>query len=158
MRSECEIGRIRKVQFGVEDHGVLGLCIDFDFGGSVQGYGWFMLAPMADNERTREGWSDAQLARNLRKIVELHNFLDVDELSEAKGMAIEVLRERMPNPMVYKHGAGPEGAKCKTCRHVVQIRPGQNRYWKCDRRSLSHSQTSDHRLKWPACRLYEEEK
>jgi len=70
---------------------------------------------------------------------------------------LRILRERMPNPMVYKHGRGPEEKRCKTCRHIVATgyRPGRT-YWKCERRSMSRSESSDHRLKWPACRLYEE--
>lgn len=90
-------------------------------------------------------------------VVEYGGDMDDQPMLPLGPEGMRILRERMPNPMVYKHGPGPEGKRCKTCRHVVSIRPGQNRYWKCDRRSLSHSQTSDHRLKWPACRLYEEE-
>jgi len=62
-----------------------------------------------------------------------------------------------PNPMVVLHGRGPEEARCKTCRHVVQTCPtGHRTYWKCNRRRISRSAQSDHRLKWNACRLYEE--
>lgn len=61
-----------------------------------------------------------------------------------------------PNPMVRLHGRGPEETKCKACRHMVSVFYSR-RYWKCDRHSLSKSAASDHRLKWNACRLYEEE-
>jgi len=63
-----------------------------------------------------------------------------------------------PNPMVVRHGRGPEGASCKTCRHLVPTSHNTNRtYWKCDRRGMTHGQDTDHRLKWDACRLYEVE-
>ena len=63
-----------------------------------------------------------------------------------------------PNPMVVRHGPGPEGASCKTCRHLVPTSHNTNRtYWKCDRRGMTHGQDTDHRLKWDACRLYEVE-
>ena len=59
-----------------------------------------------------------------------------------------------PNPMIVKHGRGPEGVKCKTCRHILA--EGYNRtYYKCARRAISRSSATDHRLKWSACRLYE---
>jgi hypothetical protein len=71
---------------------------------------------------------------------------------------LRILRERQPNPMVFKHGSGPEGKRCKTCQHLVSQSIRTNRvYWKCERRSLSHCTASDHRQKWDACRLYEEE-
>lgn len=61
-----------------------------------------------------------------------------------------------PNPMVIRHGRGPEGARCRTCRRTVPSRFGSARtYWKCERRGITHGQGTDHRLKWNACRLYE---
>jgi hypothetical protein len=62
------------------------------------------------------------------------------------------------NPMVRHHGKGPQGKTCRTCRHAVSVNRGTVRdYWKCTRRGLSRSSATDHRLKWDACRLYEEE-
>ena len=61
-----------------------------------------------------------------------------------------------PNPMVIHHGRGPEDARCKTCRHIIA--EGYNRtYYKCARRGVTLSAATDHRLKWQACRLYEQE-
>lgn len=34
-----EIGKIRDTHLGFEDHGMFSLCVDFDFGGSGQGFG-----------------------------------------------------------------------------------------------------------------------
>jgi len=64
-----------------------------------------------------------------------------------------------PNPMVRRHGRGPAGAHCKTCEFLHPQRYGSaRRYWKCIRYSTSHCDASDFRMKWDACRLYEEEK
>lgn len=63
-----------------------------------------------------------------------------------------------PNPMVVKHGRGPEGKTCRTCSHIKRWTPTGNRtYIKCYRRGISRSDGTDHRLKWSACRLYEED-
>ena len=63
-----------------------------------------------------------------------------------------------PNPMVIHHGRGPDTARCKTCRFIEYTSPTGNRtYIKCQRRGVSRSTATDHRLKYNACRLYEEE-
>jgi len=62
-----------------------------------------------------------------------------------------------PNPMVIHHGRGPDDARCKTCRHIFPHDFHNRRYWKCEWRGVSSGSGTDHRLKWNACRLYEEE-
>lgn len=60
------------------------------------------------------------------------------------------------NPMVRRHGRGPESRYCATCAHIRRVSPTGNRtYVKCYRRGVSRSYGTDHRLKWNACRLYE---
>jgi len=59
------------------------------------------------------------------------------------------------NPCLAVYGAGPEGAKCGTCVHLVKAYYSKV-YYKCDLRELSHSATTDHRVRWPACGKYEE--
>ena len=59
-----------------------------------------------------------------------------------------------PNPMIRRHGRGPEGETCRTCAHLVATSPTGKTYWKCDRYSLSNSDASDFRSKWDACRLF----
>ena len=62
------------------------------------------------------------------------------------------------NPMIRRHGRGPLGRRCKTCKHMTPTSYHSARtYWKCARRGFSHGQGTDHRLKWAACRLYEQE-
>ena len=63
------------------------------------------------------------------------------------------------NPMIVRHGRGPDGSHCKTCRSLRSQNFGSQRsYWKCIQYSVSHCTASDFRLKWDACRLYEEDK
>jgi len=62
-----------------------------------------------------------------------------------------------PNPMIVKHGRGPDGKTCRACLFIIGVSPaGNRRYWKCSRHSVSRSESTDHRLKWAACRLYVE--
>jgi hypothetical protein len=69
----------------------------------------------------------------------------------------DIANNYSPNPMVRRHGRGPEGARCKTCRYLQAQRIRSRRsYWKCVRYSMNHSTASDFRKKWDACRLYEE--
>jgi hypothetical protein len=59
------------------------------------------------------------------------------------------------NPMVRVHGYGPKGKQCKTCKHLISHRPGQNRYYKCTLRGITHGPGTDHRVRWAACAMYE---
>jgi hypothetical protein len=61
-----------------------------------------------------------------------------------------------PNPCVYVFGPGPDGKTCKTCAHLVR-REYAKTYYKCDKRSMSRSEATDHRVGWRACGKYEEE-
>jgi hypothetical protein len=60
-----------------------------------------------------------------------------------------------PNPMIKVYGVGPNGAKCKTCKHLTSIRPGQNKYYKCSLRGITHGPGTDHRVNWNACGKYQ---
>ena len=62
------------------------------------------------------------------------------------------------NPMVRRHGRGPERTFCKTCRYIRYLSNGRRQYIKCYRRGISKSDRTDHRLKWNACRLWERER
>ncbi len=73
----------------------------------------------------------------------------------------DIANNYSPNPMVVRHGRGPEAARCKTCRHLqaqsIRSIRSSRRYWKCTRYSVSHCTASDFRMKWDACRFYETE-
>ena len=61
------------------------------------------------------------------------------------------------NPMVIRHGRGPEGRRCRDCRRILPTsHRTARRYWKCERRGITRGAGTDHRLKWNACRLFEE--
>lgn len=57
------------------------------------------------------------------------------------------------NPMIAAYGEGPEGAKCRTCKHFG-YKQYANRYYKCGLRGKDGART-DHNFYWPACRKYE---
>ena len=84
-----EIGRITSAKLGFEeDHGTFGFTLMFDFGGSGQGYGPFILAM-----RSAHNWTDHNLAQSMRKLIKLYEFLGVSSIEQAKGTYIEVERE-----------------------------------------------------------------
>lgn len=62
------------------------------------------------------------------------------------------------NPMVRKHGLGPDGARCKTCALFKISRPGANRYFKCRLRGITHGAATDHRANYRACAKFEARK
>jgi len=51
-------------------------------------------------------------------------------------------------------GPGPEGKRCKECKHLARNR----RYYKCGLVEITHGPGTDIRLKDQACRLFEQEK
>src|SRR6266702_4143563 len=62
-----------------------------------------------------------------------------------------------PNPCIAVYGNGPEGQTCKGCVHLrypIQRNP-KAKFWKCDKRKLTHGPKTDHRVNWPACAKYE---
>lgn len=58
------------------------------------------------------------------------------------------------NPMVTRCGAGPEGARCKECKHLIRKKYAKV-YFKCSFRGDSNGPKTDHRANWPACGKYE---
>ena len=64
--------------------------------------------------------------------------------------------EAAPPPahlMIRRHGAGPEGARCRTCAHLYGKQYAK-RYYKCELAGHRGPNT-DWRVNWPACDLYE---
>lgn len=61
--------------------------------------------------------------------------------------------ESTPNPMITAYGEGPEGARCRTCAHLV-CKEYAKRYYKCKLRGTDGVRT-DHNYYWPACSKYE---
>ena len=53
-----------------------------------------------------------------------------------------------------RHGHGPEGATCGTCKHL-RAKQYTNTYFKCLLYGDTGGPASDWRKKWPACGRYE---
>jgi hypothetical protein len=68
----------------------------------------------------------------------------------------KVARAWTRNRMVDFYGPGPEGARCGTCLHLRAYSYART-YYKCDQRRMSSSVVTDHRVRWPACALYQPE-
>jgi len=60
-----------------------------------------------------------------------------------------------PNPLVRTFGRGPDGKRCKDCRHFYVIEFA-NRYFKCRIRGNSGGPATDHRANWKTCAKFEE--
>lgn len=58
------------------------------------------------------------------------------------------------NPCIPVYGNGPDGAKCKTCKHLY-AKQFSKTYHKCELRGNSNGPSTDHRVNWPSCGKYE---
>lgn len=81
----------------------------------------------------------------------------LQDLGFANGWDEQTKRHGHVNPCIRLYGVGPEGVKCKTCKHLFAHTMGK-RWYKCDLRNFTHGPGSDHRVNWPACARYEERK
>lgn len=65
--------------------------------------------------------------------------------------------QKTENPCIALYGhAAIATQTCKGCIHL-RYRPVRNpkaRHWKCDLRTLTNGQGSDHNVTWPACARY----
>ena len=61
------------------------------------------------------------------------------------------------NPCIAAFGKGPDGSRCKTCVHLFG-KSFAKTYYKCDLRKNSNGPATDHRVNFPACGKYEENK
>jgi hypothetical protein len=60
------------------------------------------------------------------------------------------------NPCVRLYGA-MEGKKCKDCKHLTKEYYHDYSYIKCDLRKHTRGPGSDHRVRWQACKRFEQE-
>ncbi len=58
------------------------------------------------------------------------------------------------NPLVRIFGKGPEGRKCKECKHLF-VKQYASRYYKCALRVDTNGPGSDHRANYPACSKFQ---
>lgn len=73
--------------------------------------------------------------------------MTLDELHDAP-------RAKKQNPMVRAFGPGPEGARCRDCRHL-RMKSFARTYYKCNLRVDTNGPGTDHRVRWPACAKFE---
>ena len=72
--------------------------------------------------------------------------------------AVQRIESDIPRPVAIMrayHGHGPEGAYCKTCRHLRHFRASSKRWTKCAQTTDTGGPGSDWSVSWPACALYE---
>ena len=62
-------------------------------------------------------------------------------------------KQRLKNLMLIG-GSGPEGKRCKHCKHLFVKRMG-NKYFKCALRQNTNGPATDHRMNYQACWKFE---
>lgn len=62
-----------------------------------------------------------------------------------------------PNPMIRSVGIGTEGKKCKSCYFLIR-KSYAKVYYKCQFRGNTNGTGTDHKVNWPACSKYKEDK
>jgi hypothetical protein len=55
------------------------------------------------------------------------------------------------NPCLAAFGNGPDGEKCKNCVHLLKRSARNSTFYKCEKRKITSSVASDHRVNWSAC-------
>jgi hypothetical protein len=86
-------------------------------------------------------------------------FGEVDEIKASTEKPNIIGRNKsggyLSNPMIPAHGI-TEGKKCKDCIFVYR-REFAKRYYKCEKRGKPKASVqNDHKLKWDACGLFQE--
>ena len=71
------------------------------------------------------------------------------------GDVVSIKEAKKPvNPLLKIFGAGPEGERCKNCKHIFD-RSFSKKYYKCNLRINTNSAKTDHRVNWQACAKFE---
>lgn len=98
MSEEClaELGRIEAAKIGFEDHGCLTFWLTFDFGGSGQSFGGFVLDEYSKAKDRRVG-KDAGLDLISRLLTIFGN---LDDFAKIKGRQAYALRREEYGPIV----------------------------------------------------------
>lgn len=59
--------------------------------------------------------------------------------------------------MYRKYGPGPERKTCGDCTNCVKVTPTDRHYYKCKLYGDTAAESTDWRLKWPACGMFNRE-
>jgi hypothetical protein len=62
-----------------------------------------------------------------------------------------------PNPMVRKFGRLVGGRTCRACRFLERKTYHDKPYYKCHWRGDTRGAGTDHRVRWTACKKFEEQ-
>lgn len=81
----------------------------------------------------------------------------MEDVGEQLELFPEIEEQIVLNPLIRFFGTGPQGTKCKTCKHLVINQPGQNKYYKCFKRGITNGAATDHRVGWQSCGKYQEQ-
>lgn len=88
MSEREEIGRVKSVFLGIEDHGILTFMVMLDFGGSGQGFGTYTLDTYDHVKKRRVG-----TAFGCEALLRLIEFFGGTTLDAAKGQAVIAVRD-----------------------------------------------------------------
>lgn len=83
------LGKVNYAKLYIEDHGILTLNIDIDFGSSGQGFGGYSLDSYNKKIERREG-----TASGMDFVIEVLKLFNVSSLDEIKGKPVYALKEK----------------------------------------------------------------
>jgi hypothetical protein len=83
-----ELGKVDRVYFGGEDHGIWTISVQINFGGKVQSFGGVALDQWSEEDHRRIG-----TAAGLDLIIQLCRLFGVDQLEGLVGRPVYALRE-----------------------------------------------------------------
>ena len=67
------------------------------------------------------------------------------------------LNGRKIEAMYRKYGSGPDGKTCADCDNCIRVTPTDRHYNKCRLYGNTAGESTDWRLKWPACGMFNRE-
>jgi len=80
------IGKIKSTNLGKEDHGIMTFWLQFDFGGSGQGFGGYALDDYSEEEKRRIG-----TAAGMDAIIQILRVCDVNNWEDIQGKTLYAL-------------------------------------------------------------------
>jgi hypothetical protein len=80
----------------------------------------------------------------------------VQIIKDWQGNEIGIVPGKNENPMLI-HGRGPSGKQCGDCAHLIRNHHRSAVHFKCECYKLTHGAATDIKLKWPACKKFEQQ-
>lgn len=92
---DSQLGKIERTELFSEDHGLFSFFLHFDFGGSGQGFGGYMLGQWRDTPvREMDERTMAFQASSINVLKDIMRAIGVDKWESLKGKAVWVYREK----------------------------------------------------------------